>query len=58
MQAMAPAMRAWMSQDAATEPGIAIGSVSTPPRPVTNPAVKFFVVSHRISASTRASSLR
>ena len=57
MAAMAAAMRAWMSQEAATEPGTVIGSVRTPPRPVTKPAVKFLLVSQRISASTRLSLL-
>ena len=53
---IAAAMRACTTQDAASADGIATGSVMNPPRPVTNPVVKFLAVSHLMSAATRASS--
>ena len=55
MRAIAPAMRAWISHDATSAEGTPTGMETMPPRPVMNPVVKFFDISHLISAFTRCS---
>src|SRR3990172_12611827 len=52
---MAAAIRAWITHDAPKPAGRATGKVISPPSPVMNPVVEFFVVSQLISDSIRSS---